>query len=150
MGVSDEMTVRQFQMATAEGLTPILCVGETLAERDAGQTEAVVARQLDAVLSQVGVEGFKDAVIAYEPVWAIGTGRAASVQQAAEVHRFIRSRLAKLGDIMGDSVRILYGGSVKPANARELFQVADIDGGLIGGASLDAADFLAIGAAALG
>jgi len=147
-GVTDAVTLAQFQAAKAAGLTPILCVGETRAEREAGRTEAVIARQLSAVLDTVKAEGWGDALIAYEPVWAIGTGLAASVEQASQVHQFIRSRLRSVGDIMGDSVRILYGGSVKPANAKELFSVADIDGGLIGGAALNAADFLAIGAAA--
>jgi len=148
-GESDEVCLQKFTAATAAGLIPILCVGETLAERDSGTTNAVVERQLMAILNGVGAEGFGKALIAYEPVWAIGTGRAATVDQAIEVHRFIRNRLAEVSDIMADSVRILYGGSVKPANARELLRSDEIDGALIGGASLNASDFLAIGAAAL-
>jgi triosephosphate isomerase len=126
-------------------LKPILCVGELLGEREAGQTEAVVARQLDAVLNAAaGVAALSDAVIAYEPVWAIGTGMTASPEQAQDVHAFIRQRIAAHDVSIAANVQILYGGSVNAANAAELFSMVDIDGGLIGGASLKADDFLAI------
>jgi triosephosphate isomerase len=122
----------------------VLCVGETLEEREAGQTEVVVERQLDAVIDQYGIEALRKAVIAYEPVWAIGTGVTATPQQAQEVHAFIRGKLKTLSDIISGQLRILYGGSVKGSNAAELFAQSDIDGGLVGGASLTAEDFLAI------
>jgi triosephosphate isomerase len=125
-------------------LTPILCVGELLAEREANQTEAVVARQLDAVVNLVGIGALAKSVIAYEPVWAIGTGKTATPQQAQEVHKFIRGRMAAKDAKIADSLRILYGGSMKGANAKELISQPDIDGGLIGGASLNAEEFLTI------
>ncbi|OOG23335.1 triose-phosphate isomerase [Thioalkalivibrio denitrificans] len=140
----DDFTARKFAAARRHGLKPILCVGELLEERESGVTEQVVARQLDAVLDLEGVESLKDAVIAYEPVWAIGTGKTATPEQAQAVHAFIRSRVAERDAGVADGVRILYGGSVKADNAAELFSQPDIDGGLIGGASLKAADFLAI------
>jgi len=140
----DAFTARKFAAARKCGLTPILCVGETLEEREQGITEEVVARQLDAVVELEGIEAIGDAVIAYEPVWAIGTGKTASPQQAQDVHAFIRGKLAGLNQGVADKVQILYGGSVKGSNAEELFAMDDIDGGLIGGASLDAGDFLAI------
>ncbi|MEZ5476373.1 MAG: triose-phosphate isomerase [Thiolinea sp.] len=143
-GERDEDTARKFAAVRQQGLTPILCVGETLDEREQGNTEAVVARQLDAVLELEGVAALAEAVIAYEPVWAIGTGKTATPQQAQDVHAFIRGKLAALDAGVAEKVRILYGGSVKGSNAAELFAMADIDGGLIGGASLDAQDFLAI------
>lgn len=143
-GESDEFTARKFAAARKFGLTPILCVGELLEEREAGTTETVVGRQLDAVIELEGIAALAEAVIAYEPVWAIGTGRTASPEQAQEVHAFIRSKLAGLDAGVADKVRILYGGSVKAANAAELFAMADIDGGLIGGASLKADEFLGI------
>ncbi len=149
-GESDALVARKYAAAMAAGLTPILCVGELLAEREAGQTEAVVARQLDAVMALSGVSSFAVAVIAYEPVWAIGTGRTASPDQAQEVHRFIRGRLAGHDAKIAGLTRILYGGSVKAGNAAELFAKPDVDGGLIGGASLKADEFLAIVAAADG
>ena len=125
-------------------MTPILCVGELLEEREANNTEDVVARQLDAVIEHAGIEAFNNAVIAYEPVWAIGTGKTATPEQAQEVHEFIRLRLARHDNDTANKIRILYGGSVKADNAEQLFKMADIDGGLIGGASLVAEDFLII------
>jgi triosephosphate isomerase len=133
-GERDAQVAAKFAAARGAGLTPILCVGETLQEREAGRTEEVVARQVDAVLAR---DGFGDAVLAYEPVWAIGTGRTATPEQAQEVHGFLRRRV-------GAQARILYGGSVKSDNAAAIFAMPDVDGGLIGGASLVAADFIAI------
>jgi triosephosphate isomerase len=146
-GESDEFTARKFAAARRTGLVPILCVGELLDEREQGITEQVVARQLDAVIDREGIAAIGEAVIAYEPVWAIGTGKTASPEQAQEVHAFIRDKLAGLDGDVAERVQILYGGSVKGSNAAELFAMADIDGGLIGGASLAADDFLAIGRA---
>lgn len=143
-GETGARVAKKFAAAARHGLTPILCVGELLQERDDGQTEDVVAAQLDAVLAETGVEPFARAVLAYEPVWAIGTGRTATPEQAQEVHAFIRLRLARHDDGIADKIRILYGGSVKAGNAAAIFSMADIDGGLIGGASLDAGEFLAI------
>lgn len=140
----DEIVAAKFGAAIKAGLTPIFCVGETLAEREAGVTEQVVARQLDAVLQHAGVQAMTKAVVAYEPVWAIGTGKTASPEQAQAVHAFIRQRVAKLDASVAQGLCLLYGGSVKPANAAELFAMADIDGGLIGGASLVAEEFVAI------
>ncbi|MDH3713395.1 MAG: triose-phosphate isomerase [Gammaproteobacteria bacterium] len=141
-GESDTLTAAKYAAVQAAGLTPIYCVGETLEERESGTTQSVVARQLRAVRDLLGDTCFADAVIAYEPVWAIGTGRTASPEQAQDVHSFIRGEVPD-----AQSLSILYGGSVKPGNAGELFAMPDIDGGLIGGAALDAADFLAICAA---
>jgi len=143
-GETDERVADKFTRARGHGLTPILCVGELLEERDHGATEEVVARQLDTVIDKAGITSFDDAVIAYEPVWAIGTGRTAGPEQAQEVHAFIRLRLARHDDGIADRIRVLYGGSVKTDNAAGLFSMADIDGGLIGGASLAVEDFLAI------
>ena len=147
-GESDAFTASKFAAARKAGLVPILCVGELLEERELGITEEVVARQLDAVIDLEGVGALADAVIAYEPVWAIGTGKTATPDQAQDVHAFIRGKLAALDSSVADRVRILYGGSMNAANAAELLAMADIDGGLIGGASLKPADFLAIGSAA--
>ena len=146
---SSELVARKFVAAQAAGLVPILCVGETLDEREAGRTEEVVASQLRPVLDLAGVAAFAGAVVAYEPVWAIGTGRTATPDQAQAVHAFIRGEVAARDARIADSLPLLYGGSVKPDNAPELFARADIDGGLIGGASLVAADFLAIARAAV-
>nr|CAA6803839.1 MAG: Triosephosphate isomerase (EC [uncultured Thiotrichaceae bacterium] len=143
-GEQDEDTASKFAATRKQGLIPVLCVGESLEERETGVTEAVVGRQLDAVIALEGVEALSDAVIAYEPVWAIGTGKTASPQQAQDVHAFIRGKIAALNGDVAEKVQILYGGSVKGSNAAELFAMADIDGGLIGGASLDAQGFLAI------
>ena len=140
----DDFTARKFAAARKAGLTPILCVGETLEEREQGITEGVVSRQLDAVIRLEGIAAIGEAVVAYEPVWAIGTGKTASPQQAQDVHAFIRAKLADFDKTVADKVQILYGGSVKGSNAKELFSMQDIDGGLIGGASLAAEDFLAI------
>jgi len=149
-GEDDFLVARKFVAAQGAGLTPILCVGETLEERDAGKTEAVVARQLDAVLRTTGVNALANAIVAYEPVWAIGTGRNATPEQAQAVHAFLRGRIADEDAKIAAQVRILYGGSVKGTNAQALFGMPDIDGGLIGGASLEAGDFLTICNAAAG
>ena len=149
-GESDALVARKTAAALAAGLVPIVCVGETLEERDAGATAAVVGRQLEAVLVGCGVEAFRSAVLAYEPVWAIGTGRAATPEQAQEIHALLRGLIRARDAIIGGSVRVLYGGSVKASNARELFAMPDIDGGLIGGASLKADEFTAIVAAVPG
>ncbi|MCI0508321.1 MAG: triose-phosphate isomerase [Gammaproteobacteria bacterium] len=145
---TDQQVAAKFVAAQNFGIRPILCVGERLEERESNDTENVVARQLDAVIAKAGIESFREAVIAYEPVWAIGTGKTASPEQAQEVHAFIRQRLARKNPEVANLVQILYGGSVKPDNARSLFAQADIDGGLIGGASLDASGFLSICCAA--
>lgn len=143
-GESDEAVAAKYAAAQVAGLTPILCVGETLDEREGGITEAVVGRQLDAVLNTSGVASLSDAVIAYEPVWAIGTGKTASPEQAQAVHAFIRNKIRSLDAAVSDTLVLQYGGSVKASNAAELFAQPDIDGGLIGGASLSADEFLAI------
>jgi triosephosphate isomerase len=141
---SDELVARKFAAARAAGLTPVLCIGETLEQRQADETNAVLSRQLQAVLALNGIDSFTTAVIAYEPVWAIGTGRTATPEQVQQVHAFIRSQLEKEDVTISRLTRLLYGGSVKPANAADLFAQADVDGGLIGGACLSASDFLAI------
>ena len=144
-GETDALVAEKTIVAANAGLTPILCVGELLEERESGRTEQVVGRQLDALLqSEDGVAALRQTVIAYEPVWAIGTGKTATPDQAQEVHAFIRQRLAQTSQDLANDTRILYGGSVKPGNAAELFGMPDIDGGLIGGASLEAEGFLAI------
>lgn len=151
---SDDLVAEKFAacIASDSPVVPILCVGETLAEREAGDTEKVVAKQINAVLSLVGINGFAKkngdssrlAVIAYEPVWAIGTGETASPEQAQAVHKFIRELLVKSDARVAEKIQLLYGGSVKPGNAEELFAQDDIDGGLIGGAALDIDSFVGI------
>ncbi len=143
-GESDALVASKYMAAQAAGLKPILCVGESLDERESGVTEAVVARQLDAVINAAGVASLANAVVAYEPVWAIGTGKTASPEQAQAVHAFIRSKIAVLDAAVADQLVIQYGGSVKAANAAELMVQPDIDGALIGGASLVAEEFVAI------
>lgn len=141
-GESDELVAEKFAKAQAAGLIPILCVGELLDQREAGETENVVKRQLDAVINLQGVASLAKSVIAYEPVWAIGTGKTATQQQAQDVHAFIRGQISDAG--VAEKVQILYGGGVKGDNAAQLFAMTDIDGGLIGGASLKADEFLTI------
>ncbi|NOQ34296.1 MAG: triose-phosphate isomerase [Methylococcaceae bacterium] len=143
-GDTDESVATRFCEAQKNGVTPVLCIGETLEEREANKTFDVVNTQLDAVIEKAGIEALKNSVIAYEPVWAIGTGVTASDEQAQEVHKAIRERIAAKDQTIAESIQILYGGSMKPANAKGLLAMADIDGGLIGGASLDAESFLAI------
>jgi triosephosphate isomerase (TIM) len=144
----DKLVARKFMAAQSQKLTPILCVGETLEQRERGETEIVVARQLDAVVAVAGITAFAEAVIAYEPVWAIGTGKNATPDQAQAVHAFIRGRIAARDAKIAAELRILYGGSVKAANAAELFEMPDVDGGLVGGASLRGDEFGKICAAA--
>jgi triosephosphate isomerase len=148
-GETDGQVAAKFAAVAKAGMTPVLCMGETLEEREGGRTEQVVARQLDAVLVASGAAALGAAVLAYEPVWAIGTGRTASPQQAQETHAFLRARVAKHDAGVASTLRIVYGGSVKPGNAAEIFAMQDVDGGLIGGASLVPEDFLAICKAAV-
>lgn len=143
-GESDQDVADKFKVAQEGGLIPILCVGETLEERESGNTESVVARQIQAVINLVGIEKFDQAVIAYEPVWAIGTGKTATPEMAQDVHKFIRDMLSALNSDISNNLRLLYGGSMNAENAEALIGMADIDGGLIGGASLQAESFLAI------
>lgn len=143
-GDTDERVAEKFKAAQAVGLIPVLCVGELLAEREAGQTEAVLARQLGAVIDLNGVAALEQSVLAYEPVWAIGTGKTATPDQAQAAHAYLRAQVAAKDAKIAPRLRILYGGSVKPDNAATLFSCPDVDGGLIGGASLDASQFLAI------
>jgi triosephosphate isomerase (TIM) len=149
-GETDEVAAEKYVAARRSGLTPVFCVGETLEERDRGATESVLARQVDALVGKFGVTGLDAGIVAYEPVWAIGTGRTASAQQADDAHAFIRERIGSHEAQVGERLPILYGGSVKPANAGELFAMPNVDGGLIGGASLVAKDFAAIWRAAAG
>jgi len=148
-GETDEVVALKYAQAVKHGLTPILCVGETLAEREAGVTETVVSRQLDAVMQRCGTDALARGVIAYEPVWAIGTGKTATPQQAQAAHAFIRGRIAGADRRLAE-VPVLYGGSVKGSNAAQLFAMPDVDGGLIGGASLVGDEFVAICRAAQG
>jgi len=143
-GETDVVVAAKFKAAQAAGLLPILCVGETLEQREGGQTRSVIERQVAAIVEAASVGAFARAVVAYEPVWAIGTGRTASPEQAQEVHAFIRGMIAARDATIAAGLNILYGGSVKGANARSLLAMADIDGGLVGGASLAAAEFLEI------
>ncbi len=143
-GEDDATVAAKFVAAQKAGLTPILCVGETLDEREGNITEQVVARQIDAVLAVAGVAALADSILAYEPVWAIGTGKTASPEQAQAVHAFIRSKVAAASAEVAAGLVIQYGGSVKAANAAQLFSMPDIDGGLIGGAALSADEFVAI------
>lgn len=143
-GETDEVTAIKYGAVLKNGLKPIFCIGETLEEREQGITEDVVGRQIDAILKSDGVASLANAVLAYEPVWAIGTGKTATPEQAQEVHAFIRNKIAAQDAVIAEGLRILYGGSMNPANAAELRSQPDIDGGLIGGASLKAADFLVI------
>ncbi|PCJ42829.1 MAG: triose-phosphate isomerase [SAR86 cluster bacterium] len=145
---TDKFIAEKFAAAQVQSVIPILCIGETQAQRESGLTESTVLGQLQAVISEVGIEAFANAVIAYEPIWAIGTGLTASPEQAQEVHAAIRSFLAKLDQNIAENISILYGGSVKANNAEALFYQSDIDGALVGGASLDAEEFLTIYAAA--
>jgi triosephosphate isomerase (TIM) len=144
----DALVARKFAAAQRVGLIPVLCVGESLEEREARLTETVVRRQVDAVITMHGVAGFSAAILAYEPVWAIGTGRTATPEQAQAVHALLRARIAAHDAKMAAQLRILYGGSVKGGNAAELFAMPDVDGGLVGGASLSADEFRQICAAA--
>ena len=145
---SDELVAEKFEVARKAGLIPLFCIGETLEEREGGITEEVVARQINAVIDRLGVDMLGEGVIAYEPVWAIGTGVTATPEQAQETHAYIRSMIAEKSQAVADKIQILYGGSMNAGNASDLLACADIDGGLIGGASLKPADFLAIGKAA--
>lgn len=143
-GEGSHLVAEKFLAAQQSGITPILCVGETLEQRESGITESVVAGQLDALIQLGGVQALQNGVVAYEPVWAIGTGKTATSEQAQAIHAFIRQRIASLDSQIAAKLGILYGGSVKANNAAELFAMPDIDGGLIGGAALVADDFLAI------
>lgn len=143
-GDTDQSVAARFCQAQSQGIIPVLCIGETLEERESDQTFAVIDRQLKAVIDLAGIDALANSVIAYEPVWAIGTGKTASDEQAQEVHKYIREQLVAQSASIAENLQILYGGSVKPANAKALFAMPDIDGGLIGGASLDADSFLSI------
>jgi triosephosphate isomerase len=145
---TDKFVAEKFLAAQAQDLIPILCVGETQEQRESGLTKSIVLKQLQAVITEAGIEAFSNAVIAYEPIWAIGTGLTATPEQAQEVHATLRSFLAEIDQNIADNITILYGGSVKANNANALFSQADIDGALVGGASLDAEEFLTICAAA--
>ena len=149
-GEGDAIAAQKYVAARKAGLTPIFCVGETLEERDRGETQAVLARQVDALLQAYGAVGLERGIVAYEPVWAIGTGKTASAAQANEAHAFIRARIGAKDAQVAERLPIVYGGSVKAANAAEIFAMPDVDGGLVGGASLVAEEFVAIWRAALG
>jgi triosephosphate isomerase len=148
-GEDDATCTEKYVAAREAGLTPIFCVGETLQEREGGETNSVLARQTDALLHRFGVAGLDRGIVAYEPVWAIGTGKTATAAQADEAHAFIRGRVAVKDKAVAERLPILYGGSVKAANAAELFAMPNVDGGLVGGASLVAEEFLAIWRAAV-
>ena len=141
---TDRVVAAKFKATQASGLIPILCVGESLEQRECGTSAEVVLAQLDAVIEVVGIDALQSAVLAYEPIWAIGTGKTASKEQAQEIHSVLREHIAKSNTTVAQGIRILYGGSVKAANATELFSQADIDGGLVGGASLKAEEFVSI------
>ena len=143
-GDTNESVATRFCQAQKEGIVPVLCIGETLEERESDKTFAVIDKQLNAVIDMAGIDALGNSVIAYEPVWAIGTGKTASDEQAQEVHKYIREQIASKNQDVANKVQILYGGSVKPDNAKAIFSMPDIDGGLIGGASLDAESFLTI------
>lgn len=143
-GDTDESVAKRFCEAQKQGIVPVLCIGETLEERESDKTFAVIEAQLNAVIDMAGIEALQNSVIAYEPVWAIGTGKTASDEQAQEVHKYIRDLIAAKNATVAENIQILYGGSVKPNNAQAIFAMPDIDGGLIGGASLDADSFLKI------
>jgi triosephosphate isomerase len=143
-GETDSVVARKFLAAQKAGLIPILCVGETLEEREGGITNDVIRRQLTAVLDLSGVEAFAKAVVAYEPVWAIGTGKTASPEQAQEIHAFMRGLIGERDATIADSIQLLYGGSMKASNAAQLLSMQDVDGGLVGGASLQADEFIKI------
>jgi triosephosphate isomerase len=138
---TDSQVAKKFSISISNKLIPILCVGETLEERQTNKTKDVILRQINTVIKEVGIDAFRDAVIAYEPVWAIGTGMTATPDQAQEIHAFIRSTLADINSVIANQLRIIYGGSANADNAKLLFSMPDIDGGLIGGASLDAEAF---------
>lgn len=138
---TDQMVADKFKLVLENGLIPVLCVGETLAEHNEGHTESVVLRQLNAVIEAVGIKAFSAAVIAYEPVWAIGTGKTATPEQAQQIHALIRCKIAEQNEIVAAQLKILYGGSVNATNAKQLFAMPDIDGGLVGGASLNSKEF---------
>jgi triosephosphate isomerase len=141
---TDQQVADKFSAIIEAGLVPVLCVGETLGHRESGLTEQVIAEQILTVLNMVGIQGFRNAVIAYEPIWAIGTGKTASPEQAQEVHKAIRVQLNELDSEIAQKIQILYGGSVKPNNAAAIFAQADVDGALVGGAALNAQDFIEI------
>lgn len=143
-GETDKIVSAKVKTILDFGLTPILCIGETLEERESNQTISVCERQVEAVIAEVGIDAFENLVIAYEPVWAIGTGLSASAEQAQEVHQSIRAGLAKFSEAVSQKVQILYGGSVKASTSAALFEMPDVDGALVGGASLDAKEFIAI------
>ena len=141
---TDQVVAAKFKATQASGLIPILCIGESLAQRECGTSAEVVLAQLNAVIEAAGIEALQSAVLAYEPIWAIGTGKTASKEQAQEIHRVLREHIAKSDTAVAQGIRILYGGSVNAANATELFSQADIDGGLVGGASLKVEEFVSI------